>query len=139
VIAGVPALFSIISAAALFPGGPVSLWICVPIGVAAIYVLASPVAAALSALFPRSVDLNSIGRGSNAHGAAGFLGMAAYGIAGAMTLLVALLATRVLDRPALAPVMMFVWFVICGAIARLFFMPVRALLARRRENLALIR
>ena len=42
-----------------------------------------PAAAALSAIFPKSVDLNSIGNGSNAHQGAGLLGMLAFAAAGA--------------------------------------------------------
>ena len=44
--------------------------------------LAAPGAAALSAIFPRTVDLNSIGRGSNPHSLANLLGLLLFAAAG---------------------------------------------------------
>jgi hypothetical protein len=82
------------------------------------------------------VDLNSIGRASNAHAAATFLGMFAYAVAGGSTMLLVVLGARILDRPALVPALMLVWCAVCFVVARLLFVPVRQLLARRRENLA---
>jgi hypothetical protein len=137
-IFGIPMLFTIAGAAALFPGGPAGLWLSVPIGLAAVYVLTAPLAAALSAIFPRAVDLNSFGRGSNAHGAAGFLGFAAYLGAGGLTLLLALGTLR-LAGPPFVPLIMLAWFAFCSVAGWLLFIPVAALLARRRDNLALIR
>lgn len=138
IVAGVPAVFCVAAAAAVFPGGPLSLWLSVPLGTAASYLLVAPVAAALSAIFPRAVDLNSIGRGSNAHGAAGFLGFIAFLAAGAPCLLLAALATRMLDRPHFTPLLLLGWCAVCGGLARLLFSAAQALLASRRENLALI-
>ena len=77
VIAVIPGTVCFIAAALLLPGGDPALWVCIPLTAIAAYVTAAPVAAILSAIFPRAVDLNSIGRGSNAHGAAGLLGMLA--------------------------------------------------------------
>jgi hypothetical protein len=112
------------------------LWLTVPLGLAATVFLVAPVAAALSALFPRPVDLNSIGRASNAHTIATLLGMAAYGLAGGLALLLVILAHQLLDRPRLAPLLMLIWCGICFVLARMLFVPVRHLLAKRRENLA---
>ncbi len=47
---------------AAVPGGHPALWLCIPLTVVAAYLTAAPVAAILSAVFPRAVDLNSIGR-----------------------------------------------------------------------------
>jgi len=134
-----PALVCIAGAAALFPGGSPALWVAVPLGILAAYLLVAPAAAALSAIFPRPVDLNSIGRGSNAHGAAALIGLLTTIAAAAPSLLLGLFGSRVLDRPRLVPLLMLAWCGICAVLARLLFVPARALLARRRENLALIR
>lgn len=136
VTAGVPALLCVFGAALLFPGGNVAMWLTVPPGFLATMLLVSPIAAALSALFPRAVDLNSIGRASNAHTVATLLGMAAAGVGVGMAALIVVLATRVFDRDALAPVLMLAWCVVSLYVARLLFIPVRRLLASRRENLA---
>ncbi len=68
-------LVVVVVAFVLFPEGSPWLWLSLPPGLAATYAIAAPGAAALSAIFPRAVDLNSIGRGSNAHGLAGLLGL----------------------------------------------------------------
>lgn len=138
IVAGAPALACIAGGAAIF-GGPIGTWITVALGVAAAYLIVTPVAAVLSAIFPRPVDLNSIGHGSNAHGAAGFLGFVAFGTAGAMSLAVALLAVRVFRRPDLMPLFMLAWLAACAAVSHLLIGPAAAVLSRRRENLALIR
>jgi hypothetical protein len=138
-IAAVPMLICIAVAAVLFPGGSLSAWLSIPIGIAASYVLIAPVAAALSAVFPRTVDLNSIGRGSNAHGAATLLGLLASMASGAASLGINLAIVRSIAPPQLALTLMLVWLAGCIVVARLLFVPVRALLARRRENLVLIR
>lgn len=123
----------------VFPGGSPSAWLALPLGLASVYLLVAPVAAISSAVFPRSVDMNSIGRGSNAHGAAGFIGLLAFVAAGVPPLLLTMLATRLLDRPWLAPVLLAAWCLLSLLIARLLFIPARRIFATRRENLALVR
>jgi hypothetical protein len=92
----------------------------------------------LSALFPRLVDLNSIGRGSNAHGLAGLLGMLSFVVAGGSNLLIVLAATMWLKRPGLVPVLLLAWCAIAFIISRLLFVIARRIFAVRRENLALL-
>lgn len=138
IIGGVPALLCVVAAALLFPGGSLALWISVPIGLMSTYLLVAPTAALGSILFPRVVDLNSVGRGSNAHALAGLMGLAGCVLAAAPPLLLALLATTWLDRPGLAPVFLTLWSGIALAVHLLLFRPLRALLARRRENLSLV-
>ena len=138
VIAGVPALICMAVAFALFPSGPTALWLCVPLGLLGTYLLGAPAAAALSAVFPRAVDLNSIGRGSNAHGAAGVLGMLAFAAAAAPPALLALLATAGFGRAALAPLFLLLWAGVALAIARVLFAGAARLFHRRRENLAMV-
>jgi hypothetical protein len=134
--AAVPALVCVVGAAAIFRGGSLALWLTLPLGLTATFFLVAPVAAALSALFPRPVDLNSIGRASNAHTVATLLGMVAYGVAGGLALLLVIVAHQIFGRPGLAPLLMLIWCGVCFGLARLSFVPVRHLLATRRENLA---
>jgi hypothetical protein len=114
------------------------MWVTLVLGLASIYLVVAPIAAICSAAFPRAVDMNSIGRGSNAHGAAGFIGLISFVAAGAPPLLLTLLATRWLDRPSLAPVLLLAWCLVAYAIARLLFIPALRLFEARRENLAMI-
>jgi hypothetical protein len=136
-IAAAPGLVCIVAAFFLFPEGSVWSWLAVPLGIASTYLLASPAAAAASAIFPRAVDLNSIGNASNAHGAAGLLGLACFALSGLPALALVMIATW-LQRPALAPALLLAWCAVAFGINRLLFIPVRALLARRRENLGLV-
>ncbi len=137
IIAGVPALLCVMAAAVAFPGGAPALWLSVPPALLATYALAAPPAAALSAIFPRPVELNAIGSGSNAHGAAGLLGLLTFAVAGAPSIVLALLAT-VLGRPILAPVLIVVWCGIALAISRAMFQGARLIFDKRRENLAMV-
>jgi hypothetical protein len=133
-----PALLCIVASMLLFPGGTAATWLALVLGLVSIYLVVAPVAAMCSAAFPRAVDMNSIGRGSNAHGAAGLIGMLSFVAAGAPPLLLTMLATRVLERPAMTPVFAIAWCVVAYAIGRILFIPARRLFAARRENLALI-
>lgn len=132
-----PLMLCLLASLVAFPGGSVWLWLSVPLAIAATYVLTSPATAALSAIFPRPVDMNSIGSGSNAHAAAGLLGMMAFAAAGVPCALLVLFATSILGQPALAPVFLLIWLSMCVALAAGLFVPVRKLFARRRENLAI--
>lgn len=138
IIAALPASICVAIALALFPAGNPALWLCLPLGLASVYLLVAPAAAGLSAAFPRAVDLNRIGRGSNAHGAAGLLGMIAFVASAAPPSIIVLTATRLLERPWLAPVLLLVWCAIAALVSALLFRPVSALFAKRRENLAMV-
>jgi len=134
----VPATVCLLIAFALFPGGALALWISIPLGLAATYLLVAPAAALISAVFPRAVDLNSYGRGSNAHGAAGFLGLLTFAAAGLPAIGLTTAATAIFRSPALAPVLLLVWCAIAFGIGRLLLIPVSRVFARRRENLGMI-
>lgn len=136
IVAFIPAVCCVVLSALLVPGGHPALWVALLPGIASIYVLGAPAAAALSALFPRAVDLSSIGNGSNAHQAAGLLGMLAFIVSAAPCVLLAMVATRYFGRPELAPLFLLVWLAIASAVARLLFVPVRRLVASRCETLA---
>jgi hypothetical protein len=120
-IAFPPAAICVLAAIAIFRSGSPALWSAIPLALIATYLLIAAPAAILSALFPRLVDLNSIGRASNAHGLAGLLGMLSFVVAGGSTLLIVLAATTWLKRPALVPVLLLAWFAIALIVSLLIF------------------
>lgn len=133
-----PLLVSILATPVLFPAGSGALWASLPPGLMAIHFVVSPLAAMCSATFPRAVNMNSIGRGSNAHGAAALIGMLSFLGAALPPMLIALLAMKVLDRPVLAPILMGVWCVMAYGIGRLLFRPARRIFNARRESLVML-
>lgn len=135
-IAAIPAVCCLILPAIVFPSGTPGMWVALFLAVVAAYCLAAPVAAALSAIFPRNVDLSSIGNASNAHQAAGLLGLLTFVAAGAPSALLAFVALHVLHRPELVPLLVFGWFVVAVIAGAMLFIPVRRLVERRRETLA---
>jgi hypothetical protein len=135
-IAAVPATICFVLAALIFRGSRPLLWLGLVFGISGTYVLLAPAAAALSALFPREVDLNSIGKNSNPHPAAGLLGMLSLVVSAAPPALLSLLGLIVLRRPELVPLFLLVWAAIALVISRLLFIPVRRLVASRCEPLA---
>jgi hypothetical protein len=137
-IAAVPALLCVLVSFVLFPGGSLALWAAIPLSLVATYLIVAPAAAAFSAIFPRIVDLNSVGRSGNAHGLAGLLGLVTFVVSAVPCVVLTLAASHWLDRPTLVPVLLLVWCVIAYGISRLLFVPVRRVFASRRENLALI-
>jgi hypothetical protein len=137
-IAGGPALLCMLVAFVLFPSGTPALWLSLPPALVATYLLAAPGAATLSALFPRTVDLNSIGRGSNAHGLANLLGLLVFVAAGLPSVLIILLTTRLVHVPALTPIVMLAWCGVALILSRLLFGGVAVLFDKRRENLGIV-
>ncbi len=135
-IAAGPAVCCLVVPALLFRGGSAALWLALLFSVIATYVVIAPVAAALSAVFPRTVDLNSIGHASNAHQGAALLGLLSFAAAAAPCALLVFGATKVLGRPQLAPILCVAWCGVAMVIARLLFIPVRRLVASRCEALA---
>jgi hypothetical protein len=136
VVAAIPAVCCVVLCALLFPGGNPALWIGLFIGLAATYILVAPIAAALSAVFPRTVDLSSIGNGSNAHQAAGLLGLLSFVVCGIPSALLALVSVHLLHRPELTPLFLGAWLVFAAVASWLLFIPVRRLVASRCETLA---
>jgi hypothetical protein len=135
--AGLPAVLVTLVAFVLFPGGPPALWLSLAPALVATYALAAPGAAALSAIFPRTVDLNSVGRGSNAHGLAGLLGLLLLVAAGVPSVLLIFLS-RLAQIPALAPLLLLLWCGIALLGSRMLFRGVAVLFDKRRENLGIV-
>jgi hypothetical protein len=132
------ALVGIALVAALFPSGHPALWLTLPLSLVATYTLAAPVAAILSAVFPRVADLNSIGSRSNAHGVAGFVGMLALAGSALPCAVLALVAARLLGQPWLAPLFVAIWCVVAAALASVMFRVAERVFENRRENLAML-
>lgn len=137
-IAAAPLLVSLAVPLAVFRSGSPAMWMALPLGLLSVYLIVAPLAAICSATFPRAVDMNSIGRGSNAHGAAGLLGLLSFLGAAVPPVLLVLLATQVFDRPLLAPVLVAAWCIIAYGVGRLLFRFGYRIFAARRENLALL-
>jgi hypothetical protein len=89
----------------------------------------------LSAIFPKTVDMNSIGNNSNAHQAAGLLGMLTFIVSAAVPLGMSLIVVS-LHRVELVPLLLAGWAAIAIGLSYLLFIPVRRLVASRCETLA---
>lgn len=135
-IAAIPGSLTFLLALAIFRDGQPALWLAPVLAIVATYALFAPVAAALSAIFPKAVDLNSIGNSSNAHQAAGLLGMLAFVVSAAVPAALTFTALRLLQRPELVSLLLFVWAVIAVGLGYVLFIPVRRLVASRCETLA---
>jgi hypothetical protein len=138
-VGGPPALVAIVGSFVLFPGGSPATWIALPLALMAIYLIVAPAAAIASALFPRAVDLNSIGRRGNAHGLAGLIGMAAFVAGAAPCVLIAFVALRWLHQPLLLPALLLAWCAVAYGLSIVLFIPARRIFQSRRENLAMMR
>jgi len=121
-----------------FPGGSPAMWATLALSFLAIYVASAPLAAMLSIIFPRVVNLNSIGRDSNAHGAAGFLGLLSFAGAALPCIALAFLAVVVLEQPWLAPLFLVIWNAVAFGVARLLLAQAERLFEARRESLAML-
>jgi hypothetical protein len=135
-IAAIPAAFCFVVALAVFRATHPMLWVGLVFAAVATYALLAPVAAALSAIFPKAVDLNSIGNSSNAHQAAGLLGVLSFAASAAVPVLLTLLAINFLHRTDLIALLLIGWAAVAIGLAYLLFIPVRRLVASRCETLA---
>jgi hypothetical protein len=136
-IMAAPALLCWAAAAILFPGAGPALWIAIPIAFTSAYLVFAPLAAIVSAVFPRTVDLGSIGSKSNAHQAANLLGVLSIVVSAAPPLGLALAAVWLLDRAPLVPVLLAVWCAAAYGVFQLLLMPTRRFVESRREDLGL--
>ena len=137
-MAGGPALAVMLVAFVLYPGGPPALWLSLPPALVATYALVAPGAAALSAVFPRTVDLNSIGRGSNPHSFANLLGLLLFAAAGLPGILIVFVTPSLVHTPSLTPIVMLAWCVVALLVSRVLFRGVVVLFEKRRENLGIV-
>jgi hypothetical protein len=136
-IAAVPCALSI--AAGVITGGysPV-IWSIIVLGACASYLVTAPIAAVLSLLFPRAVDLSSIGQGSNAHQAAGLLGFLSFAASCAPPVALAIAGVRLLHSTAAAVALLAGWLGVAAVLSWIGFRIAERLVEERRENLAMV-
>ena len=128
----------LIGALAVAPGGSPLLWLSALLGLAATYLLLSPAAVWLSALFPVSADLSKTGSGGNPHGLSMLVGTVLVVACAAPPALILIGAEHWLHRGALAFPLMAVWTLFAAAIAHPLVSLASRAIGQRRENLALV-
>lgn len=116
-------------------GGSPWLWAAVTIGGASTFLTVSPVAAAMSAIFPVSADLSKTGSGGNPHTVTVFIGLFCTALASVPSALIVLVAPNWSHGLALA--LSALWLVIVAAIVIPTLTVVSGLVTARRENLFL--
>jgi hypothetical protein len=137
VLAG-PAAVVLGIAIALSPSAPVGLWLALAFGAVGTYALLVPINAMLSAIFPRKVNLSSIGRDSNPHQGANFLGFAAMLVATAPAALAAAAGLMLFRSEWVAALLVAVWAGVAIGLSSLSLRLVERLVASRRENLLFV-
>ena len=125
-------------AIAASPSTPISLWLALIMGTAATYAVLAPINAMLSVIFPRKVNLASIGRDSNPHQAANFLGFVSVVAATAPAALAAATGALLFRSAGITALLVGAWAVAAIAIASLALRLVERLVASRRENLLFV-
>ncbi len=136
-IAAVPCAVAAVAGAFTGARAPL-LWLLVLLGACSSYAITAPVAAVLSLLFPRSVDLSSVGQGSNAHQVAGLLGFLAFALSCAPPVVLTIVSWRILESSLGAPILLAVWLAVALALSWIGFRIAERLLDERRENLAMV-
>jgi hypothetical protein len=137
-IAGSPAILCALLAVVLVPGGSSALWLSLLPAFVAIYGLAAPGAAMVSTIFPRTVDLNSVGRGSNPHTLATLTGLLALVAATLPVVFVVIVSTVFLERMWLTPILLTMWCGLALVLSHVLFGGAVILFDKRRENLGLV-
>jgi hypothetical protein len=137
-IAGGSAVLCALLAVVLVPGGSPALWLSLLPAFVAAYGLAAPGAAMVSALFPKAVDLNSVGRGSNPHTLATLIGLLALVLATLPVVFVVIVTTVFLERTWLTPILLVMWCGVALLLSRVLFGGAVILFDKRRENLGMV-
>ena len=128
----------LLGAFAVAPGGSVFMWLAAILGVVATYLLLSPVAVWLSALFPVPADLSKTGSGGNPHGLSMLVGTLLVLACAVPPALILVLSEHWLGRGALSLPLMAAWTLIAAAIAHPLVVLSSRAISQRRENLALV-
>jgi hypothetical protein len=128
----------------VFAGGlatrsmPLWAWGAAALASASMFALLAPAAAMLSALFPKPSDLGRIGRAGNPHPTAGILGTLLLLTLAAPPAGLAALGLLWLKSPAVALALLTGWAALAVAGGSALLRSAAAVVARRRENLALV-
>lgn len=130
-LAALPVTAGLVIGASVHP----AYWAVLVMGGVAAFVAIAPIAALLSALFPKHVDMSSIGQKSNAHPAAGLLGGILIFAAAAPAVGAALLGFRVLHSPLAAMGLSGAWLLAALLLHFLFWKLAVTTFENRRESL----
>jgi hypothetical protein len=136
---GVSMSLCLLGAVIVAPGGEVWTWLAVPIGIAAVWMWASPLAVWLSILFPVAADLSKTGKGGNPHPLAMLVGLVAVMGLLVPTALLFVAAEFWLRKPPLVLVFELSWLLVAVLVAWPLLNFAASSLSSRRENLALLR
>ena len=138
ILSAIPLLIITTFVAVLSPAAPIALWAAVFVATAASHLILAPAGAIVSALFPKTVNMNRLSGASNPNGIASLLGVFLTAASCGPPLLVAagtFLATR---SPILALLAVLGYAVVAAGISLLLTHAAARVLAGRRENLALV-
>lgn len=134
----VAVVVALVASLAVAPSGSPFYWLATIAGAIATFLVLSPFAIWLSALFPVASDLSKTGAGGNPHPFPMLVGMILTLVAAAPAGLILAADQLWIHRPGVAFLFMLVWTFMAAAIA----MPLVGLASRtigaRRENLALV-
>jgi hypothetical protein len=126
-MAGAAALFGALAALPLIVGllvgasRPHAYWVVLVLGTVAAFLVIAPFAVILSAVFPKHVDLASIGQKSNAHAAAGFIGMMVVVAAAAPAAAAGVAGFRFLESASAAVGLTALWLIAALALHWVFW------------------
>jgi len=137
-LAGSRALLCFVAAAVVAPGRPILLWPGALLAGCAVYILLAPAGAILSMLLPKAADMNRIGQAGKPHPIASILGFLVILTAAGPAVALALVAVLLLKSAAAALALLTGWALLCALISIPLYRVAEKLLARRRENLALV-
>lgn len=130
-LAAIPIAAGLVIGASVHP----AYWLILAIGTVASFLVLAPLAALLSAIFPKHVDMSSIGQKSNAHPAAGLLGGVLTFASAAPAVGAAVAGFRMLQSPAAAVGLAVAWLLIALLIHAVSWKLAVATFDRRRESL----
>lgn len=140
-MAGAAALFAALAALPLIAGllvgtpRPLAYWLVLVLGTAAAFMVIAPFAVILSAVFPKHADLASIGQKSNAHAAAGFIGMLVVAAAAAPPAAAGIAGFRLLESGFAAIGLAALWLVAALGLHWMFWKMAVRVFDNRRESL----
>ncbi|MBZ5638879.1 MAG: hypothetical protein LAO51_09015 [Acidobacteriia bacterium] len=135
---GLTLLLSVLAGGIATRSMPLWAWGAAALASASMLALLAPAAAMLSALFPKPSDLGRIGRAGNPHPTAGILGTLLLLALGAPPAGLAALGLLMLKSPAVAIALLAGWAALAVAGGSALLRAAATVVARRRENLALV-
>lgn len=137
-LSAIPMAIILIVIALFAPPASLWLWGAVILSAVSAYMVLAPASAMISAIFPKTADLNRMSAGPNPNGIATLLGMALIGVSSAPPALLATLLMLTTGMPALAFLAVLVWAGIAAAVSLGITQLAARVVATRRENLALV-